>query len=182
MPAASRMLTRMFFSLCFQRAPERMCGSGASFHCRSNTNVLAGGLILLTRDNCRCAECINQATMQRNFRIFDDMDVEPETIRESEDGLEIVWKSPRTGSHTSFYKWNFISRYLIPNSRAFPEYRFVHSLPSGLRPCHAENSQMADLGLRNCPKPAHCGLRRSHGNRFEPRLGQGHGLHRKFYG
>lgn len=75
--------------------------------------------------------------MQRNFRIFENLDVEPEEASGDSHGLSVVWKSPvnESGSdaapvyerHTSFYEWDFLERYLSEQYRVPPEYRFAPS-------------------------------------------------------
>lgn len=42
------------------------------------------------RDNCRCARCINQDTMQRNFKVTDLPTVQALSINASEAGLGVV--------------------------------------------------------------------------------------------
>lgn len=48
------------------------------------------------RDSCRCSQCVNQDTMQRNFNIFDLPDLKaitPLDTRILADGLKIICES-----------------------------------------------------------------------------------------
>lgn len=65
--------------------------------------------------------------MQRNFRIFDDLQVTIEDAVSDHRGLTVTFTSPRPpplDKHTSFYDWDFLGRYLAPNhSRSRPNSR-----------------------------------------------------------
>lgn len=68
--------------------------------------------------------------MQRNFRIFDNMDVEAKEASADSRGLRVTWKSPRSPAsdkHESFFEWDFIERYLTSRQRAPANYRYVQS-------------------------------------------------------
>lgn len=47
------------------------------------------------RDNCRCARCVNQDTMQRNFKVTDLPTVQALSVNASEAGLGVVCELPR---------------------------------------------------------------------------------------
>ncbi|KAH9909975.1 hypothetical protein F4778DRAFT_713598 [Xylariomycetidae sp. FL2044] len=67
------------------------------------------------RDNCRCATCVNQDTMQRNFNTFEiSEDIHPSHVEATEDGVKIQWSED---SHESFYAWEFLETYLKSNRR-----------------------------------------------------------------
>ncbi|KAI1419107.1 trimethyllysine dioxygenase [Xylaria sp. FL1777] len=73
---------------------------------------------MVSRDNCRCNSCVNQATRQRNFDIFELPDnIKPSRVIANESGLEIQWSHD---SHVSFYRWDFLETY-IKGDRPEPE-------------------------------------------------------------
>ncbi|KAL6805447.1 hypothetical protein J3E68DRAFT_388509 [Trichoderma sp. SZMC 28012] len=58
------------------------------------------------RDNCRCAQCVNQDTLQRNFDTFAiPKDVSPTEISPKSDGVDILWSD----SHKSHYPWSWLN-------------------------------------------------------------------------
>ncbi|KAL7945625.1 hypothetical protein V8C42DRAFT_61717 [Trichoderma barbatum] len=58
------------------------------------------------RDNCRCAHCVNQDTMQRNFDTFAiPKDISPTEISPKDDGVDILWSD----SHKSHYPWSWLN-------------------------------------------------------------------------
>ncbi|KAL6878913.1 Trimethyllysine dioxygenase [Trichoderma novae-zelandiae] len=58
------------------------------------------------RDNCRCAQCVNQDTLQRNFDTFAiPKDISPTDIMPKADGVDISWSD----SHRSHYPWSWLS-------------------------------------------------------------------------
>ncbi|KAL7925534.1 hypothetical protein ACQKWADRAFT_284305 [Trichoderma austrokoningii] len=61
---------------------------------------------LWLRDNCRCAQCVNQDTLQRNFDTFAiPKDISPKEISPKNDGVDILWSD----SHKSHYPWSWLS-------------------------------------------------------------------------
>lgn len=61
---------------------------------------------LWLRDNCRCAQCVNQDTLQRNFDTFAiPKDLSPQEISPKNDGVDILWSD----SHKSHYPWSWLS-------------------------------------------------------------------------
>ncbi|KAK3997584.1 putative Trimethyllysine dioxygenase, partial [Cladorrhinum sp. PSN332] len=61
------------------------------------------------RDNCRCASCVNQDTMQRNFNTFDiPADIKATEALSEEAGVRVKWSD----GHESFYRWEFIVGYI----------------------------------------------------------------------
>lgn len=61
---------------------------------------------LWLRDNCRCAQCVNQDTLQRNFDTFAiPKDISPTEITSKTDGVDITWSD----SHRSHYSWSWLS-------------------------------------------------------------------------
>ncbi|KAK4227111.1 putative Trimethyllysine dioxygenase [Podospora fimiseda] len=61
------------------------------------------------RDNCRCASCVNQDTMQRNFNTFDiPADIHATETFLEDAGVRIKWSD----GHESFYHWNWLMTYL----------------------------------------------------------------------
>ncbi|KAH0498135.1 hypothetical protein TgHK011_005408 [Trichoderma gracile] len=61
---------------------------------------------LWLRDNCRCAQCVNQDTLQRNFDTFAiPKDISPAEIKPKSDGVDILWSD----SHRSHYSWSWLS-------------------------------------------------------------------------
>ncbi|KAM0452370.1 hypothetical protein ACHAPV_007254 [Trichoderma viride] len=61
---------------------------------------------LWLRDNCRCAQCVNQDTLQRNFDTFAiPKDLSPKEISPKNDGVDILWSD----SHKSHYPWSWLS-------------------------------------------------------------------------
>lgn len=62
------------------------------------------------RDNCRCAQCVNQETMQRSFNIFTTPlpTPPPLEVQVEERGVKITWTHER---HESFYDWAFLEHY-----------------------------------------------------------------------
>ncbi|KAL6701027.1 hypothetical protein J3F84DRAFT_359957 [Trichoderma pleuroticola] len=61
---------------------------------------------LWLRDNCRCAKCVNQDTLQRNFDTFAiPKDVSPTEISPKSDGVDILWSD----SHKSHYPWSWLN-------------------------------------------------------------------------
>ncbi|KAL2264292.1 hypothetical protein VTK26DRAFT_7897 [Humicola hyalothermophila] len=60
------------------------------------------------RDNCRCAQCVNQATLQRNFNTFDiPANIMPASISGDAEGVSVTWSD----GHQSRYPFNFLRRY-----------------------------------------------------------------------
>ncbi|KAL9471341.1 hypothetical protein ACSS6W_009282 [Trichoderma asperelloides] len=61
---------------------------------------------LWLRDNCRCAQCVNQDTLQRNFDTFSiPKDISPTEISPKNDGVDVIWSD----SHKSHYPWSWLS-------------------------------------------------------------------------
>ncbi|EHK26167.1 uncharacterized protein TRIVIDRAFT_36187 [Trichoderma virens Gv29-8] len=57
-------------------------------------------------DNCRCAQCVNQDTLQRNFDTFAiPKDISPIEISPKDDGVDILWSD----SHKSHYPWSWLN-------------------------------------------------------------------------
>lgn len=46
----------------------------------------------LSRDSCRCSQCVNQDTMQRNFNISDLPSVKPTSVQVDTAGLRVTCK------------------------------------------------------------------------------------------
>ncbi|KAK6453355.1 trimethyllysine dioxygenase [Trichoderma asperellum] len=62
--------------------------------------------ISLCSDNCRCAQCVNQDTLQRNFDTFSiPKDISPTEISPKNDGVDVIWSD----SHKSHYPWSWLS-------------------------------------------------------------------------
>lgn len=60
---------------------------------------------LWLRDNCRCAQCVNQDTLQRNFDTFAiPKDISPTEISAKAEGVDILWSD----SHRSHYTWSWL--------------------------------------------------------------------------
>ncbi|SPQ21192.1 9df8b3d9-3dc7-48d4-b94c-25275bb52e7b [Thermothielavioides terrestris] len=57
------------------------------------------------RDNCRCAECVNQTTMQRSLNTFDiPRDIRPTMFTATLSTVTLKWSD----GHTSVFPWGFI--------------------------------------------------------------------------
>ncbi|KAL5614179.1 hypothetical protein BROUX41_000017 [Berkeleyomyces rouxiae] len=68
------------------------------------------------RDNCRCNQCVNPSTSQRNFDTFAiPSDVAPANIETTPQGLKVLWNH---GNHESFYPWDFLDFYQRNSARA----------------------------------------------------------------
>ncbi|KAG6307716.1 hypothetical protein E4U45_003753 [Claviceps purpurea] len=60
-------------------------------------------------DNCRCDECVDQATLQRNFNTFDiPLDIAPKTVKRHGNGFDVTWSD----SHESTYTWPWLFKAL----------------------------------------------------------------------
>ncbi|KAF0330438.1 trimethyllysine dioxygenase [Colletotrichum asianum] len=78
------------------------------------------------RDNCRCSQCVNQDTMQRNFDTFAiNEDIQPLKIERDNKGLKIKWNQD---NHESFYPWDFLNHYLYRNSRPLENTKFKYGI------------------------------------------------------
>ncbi|KAF6823007.1 trimethyllysine dioxygenase [Colletotrichum musicola] len=67
------------------------------------------------RDNCRCTQCVNQDTMQRNFNTYAiSEDVRPSDVKSEEQGISVKWEQD---GHQSFYPWKFLKFYLQNDHR-----------------------------------------------------------------
>ncbi|KAB5575502.1 trimethyllysine dioxygenase [Coniochaeta sp. 2T2.1] len=72
---------------------------------------------LWLRDNCRCSECVNQDTMQRNFDTFKiPVDIHPKSYKKTDTELSITWSD----DHVSTYSLDFIKYYLRHSYRKLP--------------------------------------------------------------
>ncbi|KAI6004337.1 Trimethyllysine dioxygenase [Pisolithus marmoratus] len=61
------------------------------------------------RDHCRCANCFHPVTKQRLVNTFQiPRGIKPIHHHASTEGLEIVWPSPSTERHSSFYPWSWL--------------------------------------------------------------------------
>ncbi|KAI6125641.1 Trimethyllysine dioxygenase [Pisolithus croceorrhizus] len=61
------------------------------------------------RDHCRCPSCFHPVTKQRLVNTFQiPRDIKPAHHHASMEGLEIVWTSPSTTHHSSFYSWSWL--------------------------------------------------------------------------
>ncbi|KAL7790866.1 hypothetical protein V8C37DRAFT_383469 [Trichoderma ceciliae] len=91
------------------------------------------------RDNCRCAQCVNQDTLQRNFDTFAiPKDISPKEISPKNDGVDILWSD----SHKSFYPWSWLSITLrdINNKKLVNQERLWSATISSAPPeVHFEN-------------------------------------------
>ncbi|KAL7903397.1 hypothetical protein HDV64DRAFT_238750 [Trichoderma sp. TUCIM 5745] len=126
---------------------------------------------LWLRDNCRCAQCVNQDTLQRNFDTFAiPKDLSPKEISPKNDGVDILWSD----SHKSHYPWSWLSVTLrdISNKKlanqderklwgatiasAPPEVRFDHVMsstsPKGLADLTSKIRQYGLCFVTNSPK------------------------------
>ncbi|KAK3403525.1 Trimethyllysine dioxygenase [Sordaria brevicollis] len=66
------------------------------------------------RDNCRCTQCVNQDTLQRNFNTFAiPSDIHPTKVEATKENVTVQWSD----SHTSVYPWSFLSFYLSSDRR-----------------------------------------------------------------
>lgn len=80
------------------------------------------------RENCRCSQCVNQQTMQRNFNVLENTHVTTLSFFSSPSGLEVIWDEGQGKEHASFYDWDFLERYISPEGRrkrAPANYRFA---------------------------------------------------------
>ncbi|TQV93134.1 hypothetical protein V2A60_003555 [Cordyceps javanica] len=69
------------------------------------------------RDNCRCALCVNQDTMQRNYDTFGiSAEIEPAEISPKSDGVEITWND----LHKSYYPWSWFYENLTVGTKGRP--------------------------------------------------------------
>ncbi|PSS00796.1 hypothetical protein BD289DRAFT_423336 [Coniella lustricola] len=76
------------------------------------------------RENCRCSECVNQATMQRNFSVFDLPEgIAPKTITLEPAGMRISWNHE---NHESLYDWDFLKRNIGRRRQRYPNSNQVH--------------------------------------------------------
>ncbi|KAJ9139449.1 Trimethyllysine dioxygenase [Pleurostoma richardsiae] len=67
------------------------------------------------RDNCRCAKCVNQDTLQRNFDTFKiPSTIEPLKAEPDDSGVKVTWSDD---NHESHYPWQFIAQYLQHDAR-----------------------------------------------------------------
>ncbi|KKF94776.1 Trimethyllysine dioxygenase [Ceratocystis platani] len=67
------------------------------------------------RDNCRCSQCVNPSTSQRNFDTFAiPTDVTPSHVESGTNGLKVKWNHD---GHESFYSWEFLSFYQNNDAR-----------------------------------------------------------------
>ncbi|KAL1890176.1 hypothetical protein Cpir12675_005515 [Ceratocystis pirilliformis] len=67
------------------------------------------------RDNCRCSQCVNPSTSQRNFDTFAiPKDVTPSQVESGANGLKVKWNHD---GHESFYSWEFLSFYKNNDAR-----------------------------------------------------------------
>ncbi|KAK1243751.1 hypothetical protein MKX08_001889 [Trichoderma sp. CBMAI-0020] len=80
---------------------------GLIFKCSETGSPFTAELSKLwLRDNCRCAQCVNQDTLQRNFDTFAiPKDLAPKEISPKNDGVEVLWSD----SHKSHYPWSWLS-------------------------------------------------------------------------
>ncbi|KAH8888728.1 Trimethyllysine dioxygenase [Thozetella sp. PMI_491] len=70
------------------------------------------------RDNCRCTECVNQDTRQRNFNTFEiNPNIELDHVSSGSDGVTVKWSD----GHTSVYPWSFLQFYQNTNHRSKEE-------------------------------------------------------------
>ncbi|KAI6154708.1 Trimethyllysine dioxygenase [Pisolithus tinctorius] len=61
------------------------------------------------RDHCRCPSCFHPVTKQRLVDTFQiPRDIKPTNLHASTGGLEIIWSSPSTEHHSSFYPWSWL--------------------------------------------------------------------------
>ncbi|KAK1778386.1 Trimethyllysine dioxygenase [Copromyces sp. CBS 386.78] len=66
------------------------------------------------RDNCRCTQCVNQDTLQRNFNTFAiPSDIHPTKVETTKENVTVQWSD----NHTSTYPWPFLTSYLNTNTR-----------------------------------------------------------------
>ncbi|KAI5988739.1 Trimethyllysine dioxygenase [Pisolithus albus] len=64
------------------------------------------------RDHCRCPSCCHPVTKQRLVNTFQiPRDIKPTHHHASTEGLEIVWPSPSTTHHSSFYPWSWLKEH-----------------------------------------------------------------------
>ncbi|KAH8791440.1 trimethyllysine dioxygenase, partial [Hyaloscypha finlandica] len=61
------------------------------------------------RDNCRCATCVNQDTMQRALDTFSiPTDILPQEVVTLKEGIQVKWSND---GHMSLYPWDWILRH-----------------------------------------------------------------------
>ncbi|KAK3308174.1 Trimethyllysine dioxygenase [Chaetomium strumarium] len=66
------------------------------------------------RDNCRCTECVNQDTMQRDLDTFAiPEDIHPTKVSSEELGVSVLWSD----GHKSHYDWDFLGAHTIYRDR-----------------------------------------------------------------
>lgn len=98
-----------FQALAAEEAPDVKSLTFSDIDKRLNGKKIILSYIWL-RDNCRCSECINQDTRQRNFNTFEiPIDIKPNEATATESGLKVQWSH---GSHASFYSWDFLEPYI----------------------------------------------------------------------
>ncbi|KAJ2904019.1 Trimethyllysine dioxygenase [Zalerion maritima] len=72
---------------------------------------------LWLRDSCRCSQCVNKDTSQRNFNTFTlPKDLAVTEALNTDGGLQVRWSD----GHQSNYPWNFVKFYLKQNRRVRP--------------------------------------------------------------
>ncbi|KAF7558054.1 hypothetical protein G7046_g5911 [Stylonectria norvegica] len=70
------------------------------------------------RDNCQCAQCVNQDTRQRNFDTFElPSDLAPVDYVSAEDSLTVLWND----GHYSKHPMNYLERYFLSKTAPKPE-------------------------------------------------------------
>ncbi|KAK2072194.1 hypothetical protein P8C59_006565 [Phyllachora maydis] len=75
------------------------------------------------RDNCRCRECVNQDTGQRNFNTFAiPPDIAPTEVRSNGEEVLITWSD----GHDSRYHWKFLEFYMSADHREEEKYRRIY--------------------------------------------------------
>ncbi|KAK2798472.1 hypothetical protein FQN50_008832 [Emmonsiellopsis sp. PD_5] len=69
---------------------------------------------ILLRESCLCAQCVDQSTKQREFRISDiPLDIKPREVKNEGDHLVVKWDNDIPGydsSHTSIYPRDVLAR------------------------------------------------------------------------
>ncbi|KAL2025096.1 hypothetical protein VTK56DRAFT_98 [Thermocarpiscus australiensis] len=66
------------------------------------------------RDNCRCTQCVNRDTRQRNFNTFAiPSDIRPDAVRSDGNGVSVQWSD----GHRSHYDWDFLQFYVSSDRR-----------------------------------------------------------------
>ncbi|KAK0727335.1 Trimethyllysine dioxygenase [Lasiosphaeria miniovina] len=69
---------------------------------------------LWLRDNCRCTQCVNQDTMQRNFNTFEiPRDICAQSVESTSNAVSVTWSD----GHQSSYDWQFLQFYLSSDHR-----------------------------------------------------------------